>query len=297
MRGSCGLPRRTALCYRNRRRMYLWKYHASGPWLAAHEMELEQNWPGLVAVIDRPGRSRFLVQVTCRRAAEVARLVRRFGGIAESLGKNWPDRYLAPARPPLRIGRRLIVVTEPPTAGATPQLVIPAAGAFGTGEHATTAMTLRLLEEVTRPLSPGWRSLDAGTGTGILALAARRFGAQEVLGLDNDPRAVSHAKSNARLNEITRAKFITADVLRWKPNDPFEIITANLFSELLIAALPNFRRALPPDGVLIASGILRVQAAEVIRALRDHSFRLEIARRRGKWVALLARGPAFRKRS
>ncbi len=143
------------------------------------------------------------------------------------------------------------------------QLVIPAAGAFGTGEHATTAMSLRLLEETARPLSRGWRLLDAGTGTGILALAARFLGAGEVLGLDNDPRAVAHARQNARLNHVSRARFLAADVLVWKPPVRYDIITANLFSELLIAALPRFRRALRAKGRLIISGILREQAGDV----------------------------------
>lgn len=270
--------------------MYLWKYQASAPWLAAHETELEENRPGLVAVIEYPGRSRLFVQVTCATRAEAARLERRYGGTTESLGKDWPERYLAgEEHAPLRIGRRLFVVTKAQTAGATPQLVIPAAGAFGTGEHATTAMSLRLLEEVTRTTSPQWRLLDAGTGTGILALAARSFGAIEVLGLDNDPRAVAHAKENARRNEITRARFVQADVLRWKPAGLFDVITANLFSELLIAALPTFRRALRPDGRLIVSGILREQASEVTGALGAESFHVEKTRRRGKWLALLAR--------
>lgn len=277
--------------------MYLWKYQASAPWLAAHEMELEQTWPGAVAVIDRPGRARVLVQVTCQTRAEASRLERRFGGSAESLGRNWQQKFLAAAQQsPLRIGRQLVVVRSPQSSGAR-QLVIPAAGAFGTGEHATTAMSLRLLEETTRRLSPGWRLLDAGTGTGILALAARRFGAREVVGLDNDPRAIAHARANSRLNNITRANFTTADVLRWKPESQFEVITANLFSELLIAALPQLRCALLSDGQLIASGILREQEDDVIRALADQSFDLLRTRRRGKWVALHARLGRHRKGS
>lgn len=269
--------------------MYLWKYQASAPWLAAHETELEETWPGLVAVIIQAGRSRVLVQVTCRTRAEAARLSRRFVGTTESLGKDWQSKYLqTEPRAPLRIGRRLQVVTaaRPSERG---QLVIPAAGAFGTGEHATTAMSLRLLEEVTRSLPPGWRLLDAGTGTGILALAARRFGAAQVLGLDNDPRAVAHAKANRRLNQINHAKFVRADVLQWPATGHFAVITANLFSELLIAAMPTLTRALAPRGILIVSGILREQTPEVIRALRRHSCALEILRRRGKWLALLAR--------
>ena len=136
-------------------------------------------------------------------------------------------------------------------------------------------MSLRLLEEATRKLPPGWRLLDVGTGTGILALAARRLGASEVLGLDIDPRAVAHARQNARLNHIARTKFIAADVLRWKPLARYEIVTANLFSELLIATLPGLQRALRANGCLIVSGILREQGVPVIRALSRAQFRIE----------------------
>ena len=175
--------------------MYLWKFHAGAEWLARHEDELQEFAPGNLAVINQPGKVRSLVQVTCKTRGEATSLIRRFGGGAEKLPHNWQEKYLpSEPRAPLRIGRRLLILTSP-EAGVRPQLVIPSAGAFGTGEHATTAMSLRLLEEATRRLPSGWRLLDAGTGTGILALAARRFGAGQVLGLDADPRAVGHARS------------------------------------------------------------------------------------------------------
>ena len=89
--------------------------------------------------------------------------------------------------------------------------------AFGTGEHATTGMSLRLLEQLTRRWNPGWSLTDLGTGSGILALAAKCFGAGRVIGIDNDPAAISMAKSNARLNKIRGATFQLADVRKWKP--------------------------------------------------------------------------------
>lgn len=269
--------------------MYLWKYHAAAAWLTAHESALEDALPGNVAVIERPGRARSLVQVICHTKGEASDLIRHFGGAAERLARDWQKKYLqAEVRAPLRIGRRLVVVAQAEP-GQQPQLVIPAAGAFGTGEHASTAMCLRLLEATTRKLPPGWRLLDAGTGTGILALAARRFGAKEVLGLDNDPRAIAHARTNAQLNKIVGAKFLALDLLRWKPPHGFDVVTANLFSDLLIAAAASFHRALRAHGVLIISGILREQAPEVVRAFRGSGFQIEKQRRRGKWVALLCR--------
>ncbi len=269
--------------------MILWQKQVSPQWLIANQLRLEEIAGPNLALIERPGRALRAVEVTCENKRQAARLLRDFGGGAQPVPRNWWKLAQArAAHPPIRVGDRLEVVSEFASSDdEKPRLVIPAAGAFGTGEHATTAMSLRLLEAVTRKLPRGWRLLDAGTGSGILALAARRLGAGEVLGLDNDPHAVAHARQNARLNQIARARFITADVLQFKAAARYEVITANLFSELLIAALPNFRRALQPHGCLIISGILRNQSPAVIRALARAGFQLQTQRRRGKWVALL----------
>ena len=272
--------------------MILWQKQASARWLANNEALLEEFSPENVAITTCPGRVRSLVQVFCPSRAQSEELRHKFGGTARKLPRDWLRTFQPPGSlAPLRIGNRLEIVpgrTRTAKATGKPQLIIPAAGAFGTGEHATTAMSLRLLERATRSLAPGWRLIDAGTGTGILALAAARFGAGRVLGLDNDPRAVAHARSNARLNRIRGPRFVRVDVLAWRPAILYDFITANLFSELLIAALPIFRRALRAKGRMVVSGILREQAPGVERALQRSDFRLEEKRRRGKWVALLA---------
>jgi ribosomal protein L11 methyltransferase len=163
-------------------------------------------------------------------------------------------------------------------------LVIPASLAFGTGEHVTTAMSLRFLEQLTRSWSPGWSLTDFGTGSGILALAARCLGAGRVTGVDNDPAAISVAKSNARLNKIRRASFQLGDVHKWNPARKIDVITANLYSDLLIEILPKLR-----GGTwLILSGILRGQQDELIHALQRNDLDVISMKHRGKWVAILA---------
>jgi ribosomal protein L11 methyltransferase len=270
--------------------MFLWRFLAMPDWLLAHEDELKEAAPGRVALINLPGRVRSIVEITCETKMLARQLLRRFGGSCEKLPRDWEKKYLqTPRAAPLRIGRRLVVTTRAAALpNDRPQLVIPAAGAFGTGDHATTAMSLRLLEETIRPWPPGWRMLDLGTGTGILALAAARFGATEVVGIDHDPRAVAHAKTNARANKIIGARFVRQELSAWKPSRRFDLITANLFSELLIAAAPRLRRALRTNGRLIVSGILREQAKAVSRALTRAGFTIVRQRRRGKWIALLA---------
>src|SRR4030095_14081204 len=133
--------------------MILWRKQVTPRWLVANEPLLEEIATNDLAVISRPGRVRSLVQVICRRRAGAQKLVREFGGVARVLPRNWLKfAQKQEARAPIRIGRRLEIVSKSACSSKVnnmPPLVIPVAGAFGTGEHATTAMSLRLLEEVT----------------------------------------------------------------------------------------------------------------------------------------------------
>jgi len=157
--------------------------------------------------------------------------------------------------------------------------------AFGTGEHATTTMALRLLEKLTRCWKRDWSLADLGTGSGILPLAAKSFGAGPVVGIDIDPTAISMAESNARLNQIHDVDFRLGDVRKWKSRHKTDLITANLYSYLLIEILPKLKRS----GWLILSGILRSEETEFLQALVRNKIEIISIKRRGKWIAILAR--------
>lgn len=264
---------------------YIWRKQVTHEWLETNESQLQEMTGGGFAVIERVGRARLLIEVASR---DSTRLLRTFGGRSEKLSCDWLNEMLrARKTKPIRVGQRLVVTSDEETAEAN-ALIIPAGAAFGTGEHATTAMSLRLLERVTRRLTNGWRMFDAGTGSGILALAGRRFGAGEVVAVENNPLALSTAKQNARRNRIRGVKFIEGDVAE-ELAGKFEIITANLYAELLIQFLPRLRRALGADGKLILSGVMRAQERELLRAIRANTLELLETRRRGKWLALLLR--------
>jgi len=274
---------------------YIWRKRAGARWLRIRTEDLTLRFGGALAVVERPGGERVLLEISCRTEEQSRELVGEFGGSVEKLRPGWLQHFTKQAQAkPLRIGSRLVILRAPAKKAAPTRanharpLVIPAEAAFGTGEHATTAMCLRLLERTTRRFQPGWIMLDAGTGSGILAIAGSYFGAKRVLALDNDPLACATAKRNARANGVGNVVFSTGDILKEKLIGKFEIITANLFSELVIGALPIWSRHLAPRGHLILSGILRSQEAAVVRAMRRNRFiELEI-RRRGKWIALLA---------
>src|SRR6266567_3962368 len=276
--------------------MYLWRRLAALRWLIANEELLRSSVRDRLAVIERPGWKRALLEVACQSRKQARDLVKEFHGRIERLPRDWLERLGKEKCKPLRIGKRLVIPHQArsggfQTAGAirkSPFLVIPADAAFGTGEHATTAMSLRLLEQLTREWKNGWSLADLGTGSGILALAARRFGARRALAIDADPLAISIAKTNARRNGIGGIDFQLGDLRHWKPPRDIEVVTANLFCELLISILPKFKRS----GWLILSGLLRTQENELLRVLRRNNIGIVKVRRRGKWIAVSAKSCA-----
>jgi ribosomal protein L11 methyltransferase len=181
--------------------MYLWRKVAAPRWLNAHEAKLPGRAPGRLAVIAKPRGKRLQIEIACGSRPQARPLLRDFGGRIEKLPHNWWKRLARePEAKPFKIGKRLVITRSSSfqtaeTIWKSPFLVIPAGAAFGTGEHAGTAMSLRLLEEVTRGWRAGWSIVDLGTGTGILALAAKRFGVRQSLALDLDPTAISTAQA------------------------------------------------------------------------------------------------------
>ena len=272
--------------------MYLWRKSAELQWFKAHEDLLQDRAHGQLVVIRKPGRKRLEMEIACRSQSASSALLNEFGGRVDALPRNWLKRFARAESKPIKVGKRLLVSSVGGSLASRlsrhtrrSHIVIPASLAFGTGEHATTATSLRLLEQLTRCWNPGWSLADLGSGSGILALAGKCFGAGQVIGIDNDPAAIWVAKSNARLNKIRGTAFQLGDVLKWNPTQKNDVITANLYTDLLIEILPKLRGA----GWLILSGILRSQREELLSALQRNHLEVISSKQRGKWIAILAR--------
>jgi ribosomal protein L11 methyltransferase len=272
--------------------VYLWRKSAELQWFKAHEDLLQDRAHGQLVVIRKPGRKRLEMEIACRSQSASSALLNEFGGRVDALPRNWLKRFARAESKPIKVGKRLLVSSVGGSLASRlsrhtrrSHIVIPASLAFGTGEHATTATSLRLLEQLTRCWNPGWSLADLGSGSGILALAGKCFGAGQVIGIDNDPAAISVAKSNARLNKIRGTAFQLGDVLKWNPTQKNDVITANLYIDLLIEILPKLRGA----GWLILSGILRSQREELLSALQRNHLEVISSKQRGKWIAILAR--------
>ncbi len=248
-----------------------------------------------LAVHARPGARTIRIEAYDSSPTRLRRVQRKFGGQVSRVDAARIVAHACAPRRPLLFTRNLAVIDASakwPSRHPAPEILLRIGGAmaFGTGEHATTASCLRFLRDEAARLAPGWTGLDIGTGTGILAIAAEKFGASRVEAFDNDPRAVRAAEANARLNKCRRVSFTTTDVLAWRPAPPgFQIVTANIYAEILRSAAPGIARAVVPGGCLVVSGILRDLELGTAQAFTGHRFTIEKSSRRGKWVTLQLR--------
>jgi ribosomal protein L11 methyltransferase len=196
---------------------------------------------------------------------------------------------------PLRVGRTMVVKPAGKaheTSDADRIIELPAGGGcgrgvFGTGRHPATRLSLVLLEEHVRP---GDRVLDLGTGSGILAVAAARLGAGEVLALDIDAAAVAVARETVALNGLAGTVEVRrGSVLSAVP--PYDVVAANIFPNVLIELAPSLAATVRRGGVLVASGSVVARAEGAANAVCAAGFGLEERRSLGNWVGMVFRKP------
>ncbi|MEN9505216.1 MAG: ribosomal protein methyltransferase [Actinomycetota bacterium] len=162
-------------------------------------------------------------------------------------------------------------------------LLIEPGSTFGLGDHPTTVESLRA---VRRHIRPGDRVLDVGCGSGVLSVAAARFGAASAHGIDISPAAVPTTLDNARANGVADA--VTASTTPLADiDDRFDLVVANILAPALVELSGDLRRVLADDGVLIVSGILSARHEHVLEALAP--MRVVDRDESGGWVALSLR--------
>lgn len=197
---------------------------------------------------------------------------------------EWTDAWKA-HYVPQRVGRVVIVPSwlEEPLGDGEVAITLDPGMAFGTGLHPTTRGCLRLLQEVV-PMPAD--VLDVGCGSGILALAALRLGAERSVGVDTDPLAVTATRENAERNGLGDRVTAVAGTLPASPEARHSLVLANLVAAVLIELAPRLAAHLAPGGVLLASGIIEPRAAEVIDAMRAAGLMVTDRRDDGEWVSL-----------
>ena len=192
----------------------------------------------------------------------------------------WKQHYVAQ-----RIGRVVIVPswTDEPLAAGEVTVTLDPGMAFGTGLHPTTRGCLEMLQAVDPMPSP---VLDVGCGSGILALAALRLGAERAVGLDTDPLAVEATRANTERNGLSGRVDARLGRLPAEADDQYPLVVANLVAAVLVDIADRLVAHLAPAGVLIVGGIIEPRAAEVRDAMRAVGLRTNGERTDGEWVSL-----------
>jgi ribosomal protein L11 methyltransferase len=201
--------------------------------------------------------------------------------------ERWVERWQATLAP-IPLGARFVVLpTEglPAPYGREPIRLIPGM-AFGTGEHATTRLCAAGVE---RHVTAGSRWLDVGTGTGILAIIAARCGAARVLAMDADGEAAVVAHEVVGRNDAAGVVDVRVGSIADVGDEAFDGIVANIQASFFIANAGRLALALADRGVLLASGFLNDDVAEVSSAFRAAGLRIDATAFDGSWACLCAR--------
>ena len=199
----------------------------------------------------------------------------------EDWSENWKKYYK-----PFRIGSHLVVKpTWEPYEAKEDDLIIELdpGMAFGTGTHETTNMCMQLLE---KHLQDGMRVMDVGTGSGILAIAAARLGAKDILAIDIDPSAVKVAIENVELNGVKEQVRVVVGDLCKSEAMPCDLAVANIVADAICMLAGPLTRHLEKDRLLICSGIIREREQDVMNAATEAGYTLFDRIEKGEWVAL-----------
>lgn len=191
---------------------------------------------------------------------------------------------------------RLIVAPPwalPPNLEGRHLVIIQPSMGFGTGHHASTRLVLRLLQTLD---VHGKRVVDVGTGSGVLAIAAEKLGADRVVGLDTDSDALAAADENVRLNDARRIELRQLDVAATLGGFQglFDIVLANLTGALLYLHASTLSAVAALDGVIVVSGFEQVDRRNVVEAFAAAGRSAVQDLEEGGWVALALRSSPTR---
>lgn len=158
--------------------------------------------------------------------------------------------------------------------------------AFGTGSHETTKLALQLLEI---GLVGGESVIDVGTGSGVLAIAAKKLGASAVRAYDYDGSILSITEQNFALNDLEGEIEVSQNNILNGIHTQVDVITANILFDILTPLIPQAYENLKDNGILVLSGIFHDKKDEMVTLLEANDFEVEQMNNMGEWFGILAR--------
>lgn len=208
--------------------------------------------------------------------------------IAEVQEEDWANSWKAYFKPE-KVGNKTVI--KPSWEDYLPRegeliIELDPGMAFGTGNHATTALCIRLLEEY---MKPGVEVFDVGTGSGVLSILAAKLGARSVQALDYDTVAVEAAQNNISKNNLKDVISVIHSDLLDKALGKADLIIANIVADIIIRLVPDIPDKLKREGIFICSGIIDERKKDVLEVLKKYAFDVIEVREDAGWVAIVAR--------
>lgn len=154
---------------------------------------------------------------------------------------------------------------------------------FGTGEHETTKLVLRLLEEI---YSNHKKVLDVGSGTAVLAIAAARMGAEKVIAVDNDEWCFENGTENVSANYVEDKVQVVMGEINSVIDNNFDLILANINKNILVEISDDINKRLAEGGDLILSGLLDIDEDDIKETYKKKGFRFIQLTKMNEWIAL-----------
>ncbi len=155
---------------------------------------------------------------------------------------------------------------------------------FGTGEHETTKLVLQLLD---KHITEAKRVLDVGSGTGVLGIAASLFGAEEVVGIDNDEWCIENGNENIALNNVESKVEVRLSEIGNVKDEPFDLILANINKHILVDIAKSIVDLTISKGTIILSGLLSTDREDILKIYSNFDLKLIDENQLGEWIALV----------
>ncbi len=190
---------------------------------------------------------------------------------------------------PTRIGERIVIKPSWEAYEAEPRdliIEIDPGGAFGSGTHETTSMCI---EQLDKRVKPNTKVYDIGCGSGILAIAAAKLGAEEVIAVDLDQAAVETSAENVKLNNVSKQVDVRHGNLMEVVKGKADIVVANIIADVICFLATTIHEFLHEDSVFIASGIINTKIETVLDALEANNLEVIEVVQKGEWAAIVSK--------
>ena len=215
------------------------------------------------------------------------KLLNDYSIVSESLPEeNWNELW-EKGREVIRVSDKFVIkptFKDYKTQQGEIVLTIDPKMSFGTGEHQSTKLIIKLLEKYVRP---GMHLLDVGSGTGILSIAAIKLGAVAALAVDNDERCYENCKENCDLNSVTgKVKIVKGEISDLK-EDNFDLIIANIQKDVLLDIADQIGEKIKPNGIAILSGLLIKDEKDIEQHYSETGFETVDTESMDEWIAIV----------